>query len=704
MDSLPANPVSEASAPRRMLVMPLAAGQWPELAAWADCDGLFVGAAPKLPERWRQVEMHQVRSCLGQECAALVFDARDGLDPDALGAVAGTLRAGGYLLLLTPPLEGWAGHSDSVYQRLIPPEQRTALVRSHFLARIERRLKADAGVVWLKPGMPLPALEPVADRQAANGPATPDQASAVDGILRMARGRPYRPVVLQSDRGRGKSAALGIAAARWLQEHGGRIVVTGPRRSATDEVFTRARRLLPDATLQDGRLIGARGELAFHPPDLLLGDSPPPVDLLFVDEAAGLPAPILSALAIRFPRCAFASTVHGYEGTGRGFALRFQDFLKARMHSVHWHTLQQPIRWGENDPLEATIADLLLLDAEPAAADPPVSLNLSELRVRRRDTGELAGDDAALRELFGLLVLAHYRTRPFDLRWLLDAPGARVYTVESNGHVLATALLAEEGGFDAEIAEAICAGRRRPQGHLLSETLAAHAGLVRAPQLHAARVVRIAVHPGWRRQGLGRHLLNRIANDLAGEFDYLGTSFGATPELLAFWRASGYRLGRVGLTRGSASGEYAVAMLRGLSAPGKRLEAESTLQLSGQLPDQLADSLRDAEPDLALSLLEGLSPPGLQAGDRDAIERFAHQNRGLETALGALRRAVQQWAAAGALRALAPGRRRALTARVLQMRDWAATARAGGYRGRAESLQELRAAVAVLLESAPLSE
>lgn len=697
------NPPSPSVSPRRLLVLPLAAGDWPDLSTWADCRGLWLGTPPALPAGWQAIGMRQVRQCLGQEYAALVFDAREGFDPDALGAAAGTVRAGGCLLLLTPPLDDWPVHPDPAYRRLVPPEQRDSVRHSHFLERVLRRLEADPEVVWLRPGVALPELGQGLRSSAADGPATADQAAAVEGILRMARGRPFRPVVLQSDRGRGKSAALGIAAARWLQEHGGRIVVTGPRRSAADEVFAQARRLLPDAVWQDGKLHAENGELAFHAPDFLLSDSPPSADLLFVDEAAGLPGPILSALATRFPRCAFATTVHGYEGTGRGFALRFQGFLKARMHSVHWQSLRQPIRWGNNDPLERVVDDLLLLDAEPVAGERLADVDPAAIHLRRHESGDLAGKDAELRELFGLLVLAHYRTRPVDLRWLLDAPGARVYTAEWQGHVLATVLLAEEGGFDATVAEAICAGRRRPQGHLLSETLAAHMGLVDAPQLRAARIVRIAVHPAWRRRGLGRQLLAWLAEALAGEFDYLGTSFGATPELLAFWRASGYRLARVGLTRGASSGEYAVAMLRGLRPAGEALAAAATRRLAGQLPDQLSDSLRGAEPALAAALLDGLAMPALQPGDRDDIRRFALQNRGLETALGALRRACLQWAASGALSASESARQAGLVARVLQLRSWPASARVAGCRGRADCLRELRAAVAELLEYAPLS-
>jgi tRNA(Met) C34 N-acetyltransferase TmcA len=57
----------------------------------------------------------------------------------------------------------------------------------------------------------------------------------------------------------------------------------------------------------------------------------PHVDLLVVDEAAQLGLPLLSALAAAHPGAAqlWASTAHGYEGSGQGFLRRFVPALEA---------------------------------------------------------------------------------------------------------------------------------------------------------------------------------------------------------------------------------------------------------------------------------------------------------------------------------------------------------------------------------------
>ena len=50
------------------------------------------------------VNGNAVKKLLGQEREAVVFDAYSGFDPDAFGAISGTICAGGLLVLLCPPL------------------------------------------------------------------------------------------------------------------------------------------------------------------------------------------------------------------------------------------------------------------------------------------------------------------------------------------------------------------------------------------------------------------------------------------------------------------------------------------------------------------------------------------------------------------------------------------------------------------------
>jgi len=62
----------------------------------------------------------------------------------------------------------------------------------------------------------------------------------------------------------------------------------------------------------------------------------------------------------------FSSTTHGYEGSGRAFAIRFMKRLeKERGEELKVVEMETPIRYGANDPIEKWLYDVLLLDAEP---------------------------------------------------------------------------------------------------------------------------------------------------------------------------------------------------------------------------------------------------------------------------------------------------------------------------------------------------
>lgn len=92
-------------------------------------------------------------------------------------------------------------------------------------------------------------------------------------------------------------------------------------------------------------------------PDALLA-STLEADWLVVDEAAAIPGPLLEKLAARFPRVLLTTTVQGYEGTGRGFLLKFCT----RFSDLQRYSLSTPVRWAAGCPLERVVARALLFD------------------------------------------------------------------------------------------------------------------------------------------------------------------------------------------------------------------------------------------------------------------------------------------------------------------------------------------------------
>ncbi|MCB1737437.1 MAG: tRNA(Met) cytidine acetyltransferase [Gammaproteobacteria bacterium] len=633
----------------------------------------------------------QAQRQLGQECDILLVDALSGLDPDALGALGGCVVGGGLLILLTPPWPEWAGRVNPLNARLAVAGYPESAIGDGFNTRVRQILDAHEAVIQVTQGAPwpdglaskLPDIEPTHEPLPGN-----DQETAVAAICHVVHGQRRKPVVLTADRGRGKSAAMGLAAARLFAEGRKCVVVTGPSREAVDTVFRHA------------GVIPAGAELLYKAPRELV-DAPMSVDLLLVDEAAGIPTGQLKDLLGQYSRIAFASTVHGYEGTGRGFDLRFRAYLDEHMRGWRSLRMQTPVRWGAEDPLEALLFTLLLLDAEPVAADQIDSADLGNTEFQRLDRQGLIADPDQLGQIFGLLVGAHYRTRPGDLRHLLDAPNLELFAMRHHGAVVAVALVSLEGGFEPDLVEEIVAGRRRPHGHLLAEAIATHCGFAEGAAYRGARVQRIAVHPAVQQRGLGTALLTGISAALATqEIDYLGASFGATPELLDFWFRNGFRPLRLGYRHNVASGEPSVLVLAGISQRGRDLACEAGDRFRPRFIRQLGDVHWQLDTCLAERLLGaqgGGRVDGLDDRDWADIRAFATGQRAYEEVIAPLATLI-----AGALTSnrplrLSPETHALLIRRVLQNQSWEQVANRLALAGRKGVEAALRQAITQIL-------
>jgi tRNA(Met) cytidine acetyltransferase len=317
------------------------------------------------------------------------------------------------------------------------------------------------------------------------------------------------------------------------------------------------------------------------------------------------------------------------------------------------------------------------------------------------DRDELAHDEPRLRQAFGLLVLGHYQTRPSDLRQLLDAPDIGVHWLRAGDVVLAVAVTGREGKLPEALLAPIFAGQRRPHGHLLAQTLSAHAGLYDAPGLGCRRILRIAVHPAARRRGLGRRLVAAIAKLAAADgADLLGASFGATPALIAFWRSAGLAPVHIGSRRNAASGVHAAVMLKALTAAGSALVDTGRRRLLPRLAVLLAGPLRGLEPAVVAALLSDASVTGaaLATDEHRALRAFAHGNRGLDATRPDLHRLLLLTLPRALARgALEPTGRDALILCGLQHHAPGACAGRLGLDGEAAVLGALRRGVAALL-------
>ena len=669
------------------------------LNAYVSENVLWISDSP--PPGVKALKAAQAQQVLGCETTAVVFDAFGGFDTDAFGAVAGTVQGGGILILLSPPMADWPVFDDPEYARIAVFPYRSRDISGRFLQRLARVVAHAQGVTVIAQGEDLPPLFQQGQSQAVASSEndiyrTQDQRTAVEAILKVATGHRRRPVVLISDRGRGKSAALGIAAAQLLLQGVGRIITTAPRLDAVEAVFDHARRLLPDASMSKLRLQLGEAVLEFAPPDELFL-APKQADLLLVDEAAAIPTHLLERLLQCYARIVFATTVHGYEGTGRGFAIRFYKVLDRKTPGWKAVHLETPIRWATDDPLEKFVFRALLLDASAAPDDAVAAARPENIAIERVDRNALVEDESTLCELFGLLVLAHYRTRPYDLRQLLDGLNLSVYVARFEGHVVATALVAEEGGLPSELAREIYAGRRRLRGHLIPQSMAAHLGLEDAATFRYGRVMRIAVHPAVQDRGLGTALLNAIVQDAREDgLDGVGASFGATVELLRFWQRSGFYSVRLGLTREHTSGTHSVMLLYPVTNRAEVFFKQARERFLSQLPDMLADVSSDVDPDLAAALLrrDKSRPINLDMQDWRDVVAFAFGLRGYEVSLIPIRKLLLIALADPDIGVLLDERSRdMLIAKVLQRKSWQEVAALSKHPGRAGVVAALREAL-----------
>ena len=539
-----------------------------------------------------------LQTLLGREFRHAVFDARQGFDAAAFAALSGTLKAGSWLVLLLPVWEEWENQPDADSLRW--SDCPDPIATPHFVQHLKRVLTADNDAILWRQNQPfsLAHFTPRTDWHPATGAPQPEQQQLLQQLLTM----PPGVAAVTAARGRGKSALAGQLISRIA----GSAIVTAPAKAATDVL---------------AQFAGEK--FRFIAPDALLA-SDEQADWLVVDEAAAIPAPLLHQLVSRFPRTLLTTTVQGYEGTGRGFLLKFC----ARFPHLHRFELQQPIRWAQGCPLEKMVSEALVFDDENFTHTPQGNIVISAF-----EQTLWRSDPETPLKVYQLLSGAHYRTSPLDLRRMMDAPGQHFLQAAGENEIAGALWLVDEGGLSQELSQAVWAGFRRPRGNLVAQSLAAHGSNPLAATLRGRRVSRIAVHPARQREGTGRQLIAG-ALQYTHDLDYLSVSFGYTGELWRFWQRCGFVLVRMGNHREASSGCYTAMALLPMSDAGKQLaerehyrlrrDAQALAQWNGEtLP---VDPLNDAI---------------LSDDDWLELAGFAFAHRPLLTSLGCLLRLLQ---------------------------------------------------------------
>ena len=503
----------------------------------------------------------KTKNLLGSELPAIIYDARQGIHLDALAIAAGTLQDGGQLLLLLNHWADLANQPDSDSLRW--SGEKHAINTPHFIAFLQEKIRKYGFPVYQNTPLNLAPPMPQKDRSTHCQPTLEQarllqqMAEAEDTIL-----------IVTAKRGRGKSALAGLFAKQQVAQNQP-VILTAPNKSAVN-IFNEF----------------AGADITFMPPDELsqnLSDAPQQFanHWLFVDEAAIIPLDILFRLTKAFKRVVLTTTLHSYEGTGRGFLLKFMAKTDRTLRHVELFT---PLRWQADDKLEAFIDDLLLCDCEDRLPQPAYDSVLAE-QIQMSHCERIPHDQ--IESVYGLLTLAHYRTSPLDLRRLLDAPQQQFYLAQVQNSLLGCVWAVPEGGLtDNTLIRQIRRGERRPRGNLVAQMLCFQAGLEEACELRSLRISRIAVQPNWQQQGLGQRLIAQMKQQIKqqGTVDFLSVSFGYTPELLAFWQKCGFILVHFSESKEASSGCYSVVALCPLSEKGRVFVQRAEKQFQRNLP------------------------------------------------------------------------------------------------------------------------
>ncbi|MEB2836661.1 MAG: AAA family ATPase, partial [Desulfurococcales archaeon] len=449
---------------------------------------------------------------------------------------------------------------------------------------------------------------------------------------RLLRGR-GRTLLVLGDRGRGKSFLLGLALALAIHERqAGRVHVVAPSPASAASLYRGLKaglEALGYGGLYRERLESGYTARLWGPWFSVIHRSPEsaePAPLLVVDEAAAVGVARVRRLSWRSGRVMVASTVHGYEGSGRVLVHVLEADLPRPLARVE---LGEPIRYRRGDPLEEWVLRAFHLDAEPPSVPPEKALGATCRTVPR---GRLGPWDAYTSRLLGVLAQAHYRFEPDYILVALESSNHELIALEApGGEPVAAADVAIE---DPSMEEAARLGLK---------ALSTHAP--EAAGLRGARIVRIAVSPPLQRMGLGTRILRCAEAHAAKHGALVVTALFSRHDVLGFWVENGYLVAYISPRYNRATGEKNVCVAKPL-APGARGAVE---EASSAFRVRLLLSLQSIYRDLAAErvplILEATAPshhrPVALTGDMERrLSEFLAGRLDLEQAFDAV------WAAA----------------------------------------------------------
>ena len=477
---------------------------------------------------------------------------------------------------------------------------------------------------------------------------TVDQAKAIMLLIDIiSEKNPKNTVSLTSGRGRGKSSSMGLAVAGGVVYGYSNIIITAPSPENLKTFFEfliKGLNVLNYVEHKDYIIQEGTGEFKgsiisidiiknhkqtikyILPTDILLFQL---AELLIIDEAAAIPLNIVKRI---LPDCVtfMASTIQGYEGTGRSLSIKLIDEMRNNQKMsgsriLKEISLNQAIRYADNDPIELWLNKLLILDATSADSfeDSMEDPSKLELYLVNRDTlfSYHKGSEAFLKKIMSLFVSSHYKNSPNDLQLLSDAPSHKIFVLcksldkqkKAKGlpDIYCAVQVCEEGGIPKDVILTNNKRGLKPSGDLIPWTISDHYQDQEFAKMTSIRIVRIACHPDCQRMGYGSKALDLLSQYYEGKFFkleedeemeetndekkgkkklkpllnkledikppfiyYLGTSFGLTNNLYNFWQKNGYKPLYIAMNSNSITGEHSCIMIKPLNEGNIKLLTE----------------------------------------------------------------------------------------------------------------------------------
>ncbi len=652
-------------------------------------------------------------SVLGETHQSLVIDLTEGFHPNDLGIIVETIEEGGIIIAVSPKPNRWKTLVGKWHEELVSEPYTADDVTPRFYRRfIERTILARGIIIFNADKRKIVKhYEEAEEGESREEIVIPEKKEIKKKLYKLCatqdqvrvlqlfehffdREKERKAIVITADRGRGKTAVLGIVTPYLISrmqrvlKRAVRIMVVAPTPQAVQTYFKFLKKAMIRQGMKDFRTKESNGmttvlnskyaRVEYVVPRRAMLESEY-ADIVIVDEAAGIDVPVLWEIAKKVRYIVFSTTIHGYEGAGRGFSIRFLKRLEqdeeTEIEKIH---LEEPIRYGKGDPVEKWIYDVLLLDAQPAELDEEDMKAIEEGKMEFEiiDKDELVKSEELLREFFGIYVLAHYRNRPSDVVILLDMPNHLAFRVKVNGKTVCSLHVAIEGGMDERTIEEMADGYK-PKGQIIPDLILKHHWDYEFPKLLGVRIVRIATHPSVMNMGIGSFALKRLIDWSCGnEFDWVGSGFGVSPELLRFWLRNGFLPVHITPQRNEVSGEHTVVVLKALKMHVEEVVERLNASFVKRLLEWLGDELSDLEVETAIQLLHSLARdfnypmPEMDQVNRKRLKKYFQGVSLYEYASDVARPLVRFMYSRVRRAEMDEKEERVLIAKCLQLRDW----------------------------------